>query len=95
MTAVLDSVVTEPDSSRLHRLRHHNTTVWVTMLLASVASLVASFVLSIDALALAKDPHADLGCNIKFQIEIRIGKTNTFMIEIDIVISAGANGVGI
>lgn len=50
--------------SWLHRVRHSNTTVWVTMLIASVASLVASFVLSIDALTLAEDPSADLGCNI-------------------------------
>jgi uncharacterized membrane protein len=28
------------------------------------ASLVASFVLAVDAIALAKDPHADLGCNV-------------------------------
>lgn len=48
----------------LHRVRHSNVTVWVTMLVASVASLVASFVLSIDALTLAEDPTADLGCNI-------------------------------
>jgi uncharacterized membrane protein len=55
---------TEADGSPLHRLRHNNVTVWVTMLIASVASLVASFVLSIDALKLAKNPQADLGCNI-------------------------------
>lgn len=58
----------EADSSRLHRLRHHDVTVWVTMLLASIASLVASFVLAIDALTLAKDPNADLGCNINVVI---------------------------
>jgi uncharacterized membrane protein len=38
--------------------------VWGTMLVSSVASLVASFVLAIDALTLARDPNADLGCNI-------------------------------
>ncbi len=38
--------------------------VWVTMLVSSVVSLVASFVLAIDALTLARDPNADLGCNI-------------------------------
>jgi uncharacterized membrane protein len=64
MTATLDVALTEPDSPRLHRLRHSHVTVWVTMLLASIASLVASFVLAVDALTLAKDPHADLGCNI-------------------------------
>jgi len=64
VTTTLAPPLTEPDSHRLHRLRHHNLTVWVTMLLASIASLVASFVLAVDALALAKDPNADLGCNI-------------------------------
>ena len=64
MTITMVPALTEPDSSLLHRLRHHNTTVWVTMLNASVASLVASFVLSIDALVLAADPNADLGCNM-------------------------------
>ncbi|WP_305707362.1 vitamin K epoxide reductase family protein [Nocardioides sp.] len=47
-----------------HRVRHSDVTVWVTMLVASVASLVASFVLSIDALRLAENPNADLGCDI-------------------------------
>ena len=46
------------------RTRHSNTVVWTTMLVASVASLVASFVLSVDAILLAKDPSTDLGCNI-------------------------------
>jgi uncharacterized membrane protein len=64
VTTTLDPALTEPDISRLHRLRHNNITVWVTMLIASGASLVASFVLSVDALTLAKDPQADLGCNI-------------------------------
>jgi uncharacterized membrane protein len=64
VTDTLDIALTDPDSSRLHRLRHHDVTVWLTMLVASLASLVASFVLAIDALALAEDPNADLGCNI-------------------------------
>ncbi|QBX57736.1 vitamin K epoxide reductase family protein [Nocardioides seonyuensis] len=34
------------------------------MLLASIASLWASFVLSVDAIVLAENPAADLGCNI-------------------------------
>jgi uncharacterized membrane protein len=34
------------------------------MLVASLASLVASFVLSIDALRIAEDPTIDLGCDI-------------------------------
>lgn len=65
MTAGLDDRVDDhPTGGRLHRLRHHDATVWATMLVASLASLVASFVLSVDALRLAEDPSADLGCNI-------------------------------
>ena len=50
--------------SRLDQFRHSSITVWVTMLVASVASLVASLVLAVDALKLAEDPNANLGCNI-------------------------------
>ena len=64
MTAGLGSTLSEPDGSRLHRLRHHDVAVWVTMLIASLASLVASFVLAVDAITLAQDQQADLGCNI-------------------------------
>lgn len=64
MTSTVDEPLVADQGSWLHRLRHSNVTVWVTMLIASVASLVASFVLSIDALTLAEDPTADLGCNI-------------------------------
>ncbi|MBO0844481.1 MAG: vitamin K epoxide reductase family protein [Nocardioides sp.] len=46
------------------RTRHGDTAVWVVMLLSSLASLVASFVLSIEALTVAENPNADLGCNI-------------------------------
>ena len=64
MTQVLDPAEPFTHGSRLHRLRHSRATVWVTMLAASVASLVASLVLSIDAVRLAENPNADLGCNI-------------------------------
>lgn len=64
MTATRAPALIEEGTSRLHRLRHHDTTVWATMLVASIASLVASFVLSVDALALAADPSTDLACNI-------------------------------
>ena len=63
-TGLAESSVEAAPGGRLHRLRHHDATVWVTMLVASLASLVASFVLSVDALRLAEDPNADLGCNI-------------------------------
>jgi uncharacterized membrane protein len=38
--------------------------IWVVMLVSSVASLVASFVLSVEALTLAENPNAELGCDI-------------------------------
>ena len=60
----MDAVWTGPGGTRLQRFRHSNITVWVAMLIGSAASLVASFVLAIDALRLAEDPNADLGCNI-------------------------------
>ena len=43
---------------RPHRL------VWAAMLVGSIASLVASLVLSIDAIRLAEDPNASLSCDI-------------------------------
>lgn len=52
------------DEGRFQRIRHSNTVIWATMLVASIASLWASFVLSVDAIVLAKDPAADLGCNL-------------------------------
>ena len=67
MTSTPESLHTfqpSADSSRFDRFRHSSTTVWVTMLIASAASLVASFVLALDALTLAENPNADLGCNI-------------------------------
>jgi uncharacterized membrane protein len=56
--------LTSPTDGWFDRVRHSDATVWVTMLVASAASLVASFVLAVDALRLAEDPTADLGCNI-------------------------------
>lgn len=38
--------------------------VWAAMLVGSVASLVASLVLAIDAIRLAEDPSVSLGCDI-------------------------------
>ena len=46
------------------RTRHRHGTVWVVMLMSSLASLVASFVLALDAIKLAENPSTDLGCNI-------------------------------
>jgi uncharacterized membrane protein len=56
--------VTEALGARLHRLRHGNAAIWGAMLVSSLVSLVASFVLSVDAIRLAEDPNVDLGCNI-------------------------------
>ena len=53
-----------PDSSWLSRVGQSSATIWVVMLVSSIASLAASLVLSIDAITLAKDPTASLGCNI-------------------------------
>ena len=58
MTQTLDTEVRPRGGARRH------TAVWVTMLVSSILSLVASFVLSVDALRLAEDPNAALGCDI-------------------------------
>lgn len=50
--------------SRVRGLRHTTGWIYGTMLVSACLSLVASFVLSIDALRLAADPRADLSCNI-------------------------------
>ena len=50
--------------STLRRLRHSNPWIFGTMLFSACASLLASFVLSIDAVDLAADPAAALSCDI-------------------------------
>jgi len=47
--------------------RRH-TGAYIEMLLSSIVGLVASLVLSIDAVKLAEDPLADLSCNISSTI---------------------------
>lgn len=49
---------------RLHRFRQKNGWIFGTMLFSACISLIASFVLSADALALAANPEAALSCNI-------------------------------
>jgi uncharacterized membrane protein len=49
---------------RVHRFRQSNGWIFSTMLVSACLSLLASFVLSVDALALARDPAAHLSCNI-------------------------------
>ena len=46
------------------RLRHANAWIYGTMLFSACLSLLASFVLSIDAVRLAENPDANLSCNI-------------------------------
>ncbi|MCA0295404.1 MAG: vitamin K epoxide reductase family protein [Actinobacteria bacterium] len=49
---------------RFNRFRQTNRWIFATMLFSAALSLTASFVLSVDAIALAKDPRAALSCNI-------------------------------
>lgn len=53
---------------RLHDLRQGNRWIFTTMLISACLSLTASFVLSVDAIELAADPHAALSCNINVVI---------------------------
>ena len=49
---------------RAFRLRHDNRFIFTTMLVSACISLVASFVLSVDALRIAAEPDAVLSCDI-------------------------------
>ena len=53
---------------RAHTFRRSNVWIYSTMLVSACLSLVASFVLSVEAIALAKDPHVNLACNINSRI---------------------------
>lgn len=53
---------------RAHLFRQSNVWIYSTMLVSACLSLLASFVLSVDAIALAKDPAANLACNINSRI---------------------------
>ncbi|WP_433221544.1 vitamin K epoxide reductase family protein [Dactylosporangium sp. CS-047395] len=64
MTEPVDGADTTGLLERLRRLRHRNGWIYGTMLVSAVLSLIASFVLSVDAVRLAADPAADLTCNI-------------------------------
>lgn len=57
-TTPVETVTSVEGAPRPHRW------VWAAMLVGSIASLVASLVLSIDAIRLAEDPTASLGCDI-------------------------------
>ena len=61
---------------RVHRFRQGNTWIFSTMLLSALISLTASFVLSVDAVALAADPNVGLSCNINATISCgTVGKS--------------------
>ncbi|WP_341728155.1 vitamin K epoxide reductase family protein [Brooklawnia sp.] len=49
---------------RIHRFRQTDRWIFGYMLFSSLVSLTASFVLSVDAIALARNPDAILACNI-------------------------------
>ena len=49
---------------RIHRFRQTDAWIFSTMLVSACISLTAAFVLSIDAIELAKNPYAKLSCNI-------------------------------
>ena len=44
--------------------RHSNTRIFSVMLVAALASLVAAFTLSVDAITLAANPTQALGCDV-------------------------------
>ena len=46
------------------QLRHADAWIYGTMLFSACLSLLASFVLSVDAVRLAADPHLNLSCDI-------------------------------
>ena len=58
------SVAIDERGNRLHQLRHSEGWIFGTMLFSACLSLLASFVLSVDAVELARDPKAALSCNI-------------------------------
>lgn len=53
---------------RWHTLRQTDSWIFATMLFSACLSLIASFVLSVDAVALAADPQVNLACNINATI---------------------------
>lgn len=62
-TAAVDLPVDDP---QVPAQRH--IAAWVEMLISSILGLVASFVLSVDAIELARNPDADLSCNVSATI---------------------------
>ena len=50
--------------AKAFRIRHDNRFIFTTMLLSACVSLLASFVLSVDALRLAENPDLVLSCDL-------------------------------
>ncbi|WP_308121795.1 vitamin K epoxide reductase family protein [Actinotalea ferrariae] len=50
--------------ARIFRIRHDNRFIFTTMLISACISLLASFVLAVDAVVLAADPDVTLSCDI-------------------------------
>jgi uncharacterized membrane protein len=50
--------------TRVRAVRHSNAWIFGTMLLSACLSLLASFVLAVDAVRIAADPAVNLSCNI-------------------------------
>ncbi|MEI2716160.1 MAG: vitamin K epoxide reductase family protein [Candidatus Nanopelagicales bacterium] len=68
----------EPDADSAapskSRVRHRGA--YIEMLISSVLGLIASFVLSVDALAIAADPDAEFSCDISATISCgAVGRT--------------------
>ena len=61
MSERMDESVSQIETAP-REIKHRGT--FITMLVSSIASLTASLVLSIDAIALAKNPNSSLACNI-------------------------------
>lgn len=53
---------------RIHHIRHTDRWIFGTMALSALISLIASFVLSVDAVVLAANPEASLACDISSRI---------------------------
>lgn len=56
------------DTPAKTRSRTPHVGTWLEILISSILGLIASLVLSIDAIVLATDPLADLSCNISSKI---------------------------
>lgn len=63
-TAVRPQPTDEGLVAKAFRIRHDNRFIFTTMLLSACVSLLASFVLSVDALRLAENPNLILSCDL-------------------------------